>query len=152
MNVVSFEESIAIETILGAEEPRILIIKLLSSYCGKFPEKSTDLMDFIVSLVKAQLSIKTNKIYQYDDAMKMLLVSRCKSNQVKDKFSFIAAIDVCKLHFPNGHCEMHSEGERRYFNDFVQYLKDHKDEYIDDSWAIDFGCNDYLKMVLEKNK
>jgi hypothetical protein len=151
MTAFSLEESFSIETILASENPKGLIVKLLNSYCEKFPEKSPDLMDFINFIVKAQLSIKTKKIYNYDDAMKMLLVSKCKTNQVKDKFSFIAAIDVCKIHFPDGDASRHSEGERRYFNDFVNYLKDHQEEYIDDEWSIDYEHNDYLKMVLEKN-
>lgn len=151
MNDFSLREWEALTTILGSENSNDLIKKLLAEYCINYPNKTPELIDFTNALIKMQLLTNNRQLINYDDTMKMLIASKSKTNQVKDKFSFITAIGVCKIHFPDGDASRHSEGERRYFNDFVNYPKDHKEEYIDDEWSIDYGHNKYLKMVLEKN-
>jgi hypothetical protein len=54
--------------------------------------------------------------------------------------------------FPNAECQAHSKKAKEFFHQFVEQLKLCKDEIIDGWWAKEVvECNDYLKMVLEKN-
>ena len=62
-------------------------------------------------------------------------------------------VRAAMAHFPDGTSKgNYCTAEQKFFAVFVQKLKEAREKLVDTFWATEITiCNDYLKMVLEKN-
>lgn len=79
-------------------------------------------------------------------------VSVLDNRYLNDEQFVVYHIMAVIKYFKHGVSDGASEYGKRFFKVFVEALKASKDRLVDSYWATEvIECNDYLKMVLEKN-
>jgi hypothetical protein len=112
-----------------------------------------NLLDVISLSTKVEIGKRDDEVTRkWHATQEMIQLYMDKRKKLKPENYVSDLIHVAMEHFPDGTSERQCKSAKEFFQTFVDCLKETKDKFIDSRWAKDIiPCNDYLKMVLEKN-
>jgi hypothetical protein len=128
------------------------VVKLLSDYVKKDPSNLVRLLQQMAILSVDALDEKTKVINLGKLGIEYMinLIESKNFDLPSAKDRVIQTWPAIQAYFPNGVCDGASSYGKNFFRKFVDDLRNATD-LIDSDWAMNCGCNDYLKMVLDKN-
>ena len=145
----------AIEYFLSLDNLDTHIRILLLDYVErcKTSDALYNLLALIPCITKVEIGKRDDEVTRkWHATQEMIQLYMYRGKKLNPENYISALIHVAMEHFPNGTAEKQCEAAKEFFQTFVDCLKETKDKFIDSRWAKDIiPCNDYLKMVLEKN-
>ena len=150
---MDFKDVELIQNIVNRVDSKDFMDKLISFYCLRSAENCQHLVDAIPNIVNQQIRFYVNQITDYRHAANWLIVG--KSMDKKDKHSYFASmVPIMKIMYPKGLSTNESCARIKYFEEFIDLLKDPKvfslDNKEDVEWARQFDYLDYLVLMYTK--
>jgi hypothetical protein len=146
--VVDFK---AIAEFLKLENLPQNIHQLLIEYVEKDKDACVNLLSWIPNITSFEFAKRNQQSQHRLDGIEQLIHIYDRKNFSDNEFVICTVIAIME-YFPRGTCEHGSEIGKRFFFKFVDCLK-RSTNLIDSTWAKStMECNDYLKLVLQKNK
>lgn len=147
---MDFKDVELIQNIVNRVDSKDFMDKLISFYCLRSAENCQHLVDAIPNIVNQQIRFYSNQITDYRAAANWLIV--VKSMDKKDKHSYFASmVPIMKTMYPEGLSGSESCATIKYFEEFIDLLKDPKvfslDNKEDVEWARQFDYLDYLIFI-----
>lgn len=156
--MLSFKEIALIRDIVQRDNAKEIVEQLLFAY-GSSVENINHLLGLIPAMAKAQLEYKQVKINQYAFAADLLIADRDANNRIKNKkeYLFPVMLHTCRVHFEHGNAEMQSESCKKFFDDFVEIIREKNPKVFDYTnpekweWLRMIGAADYMESVIIQN-
>lgn len=150
---MNFKDVELIQNIVDRKDSKEFIDKLIAFYCLQSAENCQHLIDTIPNIVNQQIRFYFNQITDYRQAANWLIVG--KSMDKKDKHSYFASmVPIMKTMYPEGLSGNESYARIKYFEEFIDLMKDPKvfslDNKEDIEWARQFDYLDYLVLMYTK--
>lgn len=147
---MDFKDVELIQNIVNRVDSKDFMDKLISFYCLRSAENCQHLVDAISNIVNQQIRFYVNQITDYRHAANWLIVG--KSMDKKDKHSYFASmVPIMKVMYPEGLSTNESCARIKYFEEFIDWMKDPKvfslDNKEDIEWARSFDYLDYLMFI-----
>lgn len=147
---MDFKDVELIQNIVNRIDSKDFMDKLISFYCLRSAENCQHLVDVIPNIVNQQIRFYSNQITDYRQAANWLIVG--KSMDKKDKHSYFACmVPIMKTMYPEGLSTNESCARIKYFEEFIELMKDPKvfslDNEEDIEWARQFDYLDYLMFI-----
>lgn len=147
---MDFKDVELIQNIVNRVDSKDFMDKLISFYCLRSAENCQHLVDAIPNIVNQQIRFYVNQITDYRHAANWLIVG--KSMDKKDKHSYFASmVPIMKVMYPEGLSTNESCARIKYFEEFIDLMKDPKvfslDNKEDIEWARSFDYLDYLMFI-----
>ena len=147
---MDFKDVELIQSIVNRVDSKDFMDKLIAFYCLQSAENCQHLVEAIPSIVNQQIRFYTNQITDYRVAANWLIVG--KSMDKKDKPSYFASmVPIMKAMYPEGLSSSESCARIKYFEEFIELMKDPKvfslDNKDDIEWARSFDYLDYLMFI-----
>jgi hypothetical protein len=143
-------QDLLITELLNEKNSFEILSEMVYGFCNLHPDQIPNVIKIITQVVSL-LVVKTNdRLSNSLHALQLsvyAIVSK-KNFSIPASHLFITALHNCENLFPDGDISMASEAERKYFNAMLEYLKEHKEEYVDSDWAKVYHHNEYLKKIL----
>lgn len=147
---MDFEDVQLIQNIVDRKDSKDFMDKLIAFYCSRCAENCQHLIDTITNIVNQQIRFYSNQITDYRVAANWLIVG--KNMDKKDKHSYFASmVPIMKVMYPEGLSTKESCARIKYFEEFIDLMKDPKvfslDNKEDIEWARSFDYLDYLMFI-----
>ncbi len=147
---MDFKDVELIQNIVDRQDSKEFMDKLIALYCLQSAENCQHLIDTIPNIVNQQITFYANQIVDYRQAANWLIVG--KSMDRKDKHSYFASmVPIIKTMYPEGLNTNESLARIKYFEEFIELMKDPKvfslDNEEDIEWARSFDYLDYLMFI-----
>lgn len=147
---MDFEDVQIIQNIVDRKDSKDFMDKLIAFYCSRCAENCQHLIDTIPNIVNQQIRFYSNQITDYRVAANWLIVG--KNMDKKDKHSYFASmVPIMKVMYPEGLSTKESCARIKYFEEFIDLMKDPKvfslDNKEDIEWARSFDYLDYLMFI-----
>lgn len=147
---MDFKDVELIQNIVDRQDSKEFMDKLIALYCLQSAENCQHLIDTIPNIVNQQITFYANQIVDYRQAANWLIVG--KSMDRKDKHSYFASmVPIIKTMYPEGLNTNESLAKIKYFEEFIELMKDPKvfslDNEEDIEWARSFDYLDYLMFI-----
>lgn len=151
---MNFKDVELMQNIVDRKDSKEFMDKLIAFYCLQSAENCQHLVDTIPNIVNQQIRSYCTQITDYRQAANWLIVG--KSMHRKDKHSYFASmVPIMKTMYPNGLSNNESCARIKYFEEFIDLLKDPKvfslDSKDDIEWARQFDYLDYLVLMYTKH-
>lgn len=147
---MDFKDAELMQEIVDRQDSKDFMDKLISLYCLRSAENCQHLVDTIPNIVNQQIRFCVNQITDFRQAANWLIVG--KNMDKKDKPSYFASmVPIMKAMYPEGLSGKESCDRIKYFEEFIDLMKDPKvfslDNKDDIEWARQFGYIDYLVSI-----
>jgi len=129
------------------------IIMLLQKFSGKCPDYITKIISEISQLVTISMQTKNKIIRDKEKGIEGIawMIESKKDWNFKNYVVF--GHEFMKAYFPNATSDQCLDYMKKYYDEYVQALKNCKTEIIDSHWAVEIvEMNDYFKKLLENNE
>lgn len=147
------EDEILINEIINKRDNQKFMQELIKSYCKLSVDNCRQLLELIPEISKTEIAFYYDKMLSYCKAANWLIVQEYMNKKFRDTY-FASMVPVVQILYPEGLREGESEARIKYFDEFINLLKDTKvfsfDNPEDVSWATQFGFIDYLKDMYDK--
>jgi len=124
---------------------------LLTEYIKQEDNGCSNLLFWIPQMVSYEINKLKSKSQKQMQGIEALI--HIYGEDIPDDKFVVYTIQAVMNYFPDGEAKYCSERGKKFFNRFVECLRESRDELIDSYWAkeIHVGCNEYLKKVLIRN-
>jgi len=144
--MINQTQELVIKGILNFDNAQEVILTALKRHSQKNPGEIVNILNAMNMLVAENIRINQDKNDKCENALSYTITSLSKN--IKNEFEFVNALSNCEILCPDGNTEGNSPAVKNYFASMLEYLKIHEKEYLDSDWAIGFGHNKYLHMIL----
>lgn len=122
---MDFKDVQLIQNIVDRQDSKEFMDRLMAFYCLQSAENCQHLIDIIPNIVNQQIRFYSNQITDYRQAANWLIVG--KSMDKKDKPScFASMVPIMKAMYPKGLSNNESCARIKYFEEFIDLMKDPK--------------------------